>query len=713
MENKKLNNIKLSFILTYFIGNIINTYFLTTQLLNRYISPFRHTFIGELNAILGNFAILLLFVVVINLIFRKVKSKMIALTSVTLVLNLFIFALGFFTLFYGTAFATNALDIFKNPAEGISHGMFTVVLHEIFIYFRILVFVPFVALLIITRLYYKEARITNTNEVNNFKLKPSLTFTLLFVITMFISTYSFQSRFKKSDLPLGSTVSTFAVQNYGVYPFYTANLFGIDFDVTSRSSMDLDEDQELLKAFDRYNKNKTSYQNIIDSKYYSNELYYNQTNNLEISTLNSGDLVNGIFKGKNLVLVHLESINSFLFELEETRARMPFVNELLKESYHFNNYYTSVGMGVSSDAEITVLTGLYPNGHSTLYWDYNDLNFEFDTLPKLFGKKDYQTMGIHGDYEKFYNRDVAYPNFLGFNEPYQSLEKFAEDANMTLKEFQNHLITEGVSGHKSPWVSDLELSRFVTDSITKYNNQNLGYFMFNVHTMPHTPFQFNPYKDTPRVEYDKWDNKISSLTRNYIDYVDYFDETVKKLFIDDEGNNITDTNTVYVFYSDHGSSLKNGDLNILFDKGLHLMEERMKLQQVTAFIYAPSDDLNESNINKGIIKGVQPLVRGHVDLYRTIVDLFDLYTESNFYFGVNGLSDEPTFVIDNRIQDLIVDNPSKNNSYIVSLRNRKNIFPLNTTIDHELLNDIIYFKELSDLLLNDVETYKTLKRLYK
>jgi len=712
MSKEKTNKLKYIFIFSFFVLNIINTYFLTTQMLNKYISPFKHTLIGEVNAIIGNFSILLLFLIIINLIFKKDKNKMIALTAVSFLLNILIFALGFFTLFYGTAFATNALDIFRNPAEGISHGMFGVVMSEFIFNLRFLVFIPSIVLLILLIKYIRLSKRENYNDINvNYKISLSLLLTsaLLFLL----ATITFQASFRKSKLPVGSTVSTYAVQNYGVYPFYAANIFGVDFDITSRKSLEITNDEDLFEAYNKYNKNKSSYINIIDNNTYSNLLKYEPSENLYIENLNEGDPVNGIFKDKNLVLVHMESINNFLLEIEETNSRMKFINAILEESYVFNNYYTSVGMGVSADAELSVLTGLYMNGYSTLYWDYNNRKFDFDTIPKLFNKQNYITLGIHGDHEKFYNRDIAYPEFLEFSEPYQSLDKFASDANMTTSDYVNFLMTEGLQGHISPWVSDLELSEFVVEKLNEYEEDNEKSFIFNVHTMPHTPFQFNPYSNVARPEYDKWNNKISNLTRNYIDYVDYVDETIERLFIDSDGNSRIDENTVYIFYGDHGSSLKNGDLSVLYDRNLNLLEERQILQQVAAFIYAPSSEevtVNGYKINKGLVKGSQNLVRSHIDLYRTIVDLFDLVDETNFYFGVNGLSNEPTFVIDNRIQDLIADDPTTNDNYIVSLRNAKNRFPLNQEINLELLDEIIYFKKLSDLLLNDPEIYQTIKR---
>ena len=65
---------------------------------------------------------------------------------------------------------------------------------------------------------------------------------------------------------------------------------------------------------------------------------------------------------------------------------MPFLNALKTQSVVFENFYTSVGIGVSSDAEIATLTGLYPSGISNLYWqDFNSIKKNIHT--KLFLKR--------------------------------------------------------------------------------------------------------------------------------------------------------------------------------------------------------------------------------------------------------------------------------------------------------------------------------------
>jgi len=93
---KKYNqwSIYFLFIGLFFILNILNTYMLTASILNRYIAPFTHTFLGELNAFLGNFSVLFLIMTVFFTFIKKAKSRMISLLALTFFLNFFIFAMG-------------------------------------------------------------------------------------------------------------------------------------------------------------------------------------------------------------------------------------------------------------------------------------------------------------------------------------------------------------------------------------------------------------------------------------------------------------------------------------------------------------------------------------------------------------------------------------------------------------------------------------------
>jgi len=250
--------------------------------------------------------------------------------------------------------------------------------------------------------------------------------------------------------------------------------------------------------------------------------------------------------------------------------------------------------------------------------------------------------------------------------------------------------------HISPWPSDYLLADTVSNFGNSLAAMNQSFMLFPITMMPHTPFEFDPNgirEDT----YPNYTNLIQDLTLRYLNYADYYDDTMKRFFVDEYDQDQTLDDTVYVFYSDHGSGLKNGDLSILFDKDLNIMEERRILQQIVSFIYVPGTDYvnyGDYQIRKGLLTGTQDLVRSEVDLYRTIIEIFNLPVGKDVYYGVNGLSKEPTFAMDNRLMDVVTDD------VFFSMRNIAKTFPENTAVTDGVYDYIVRFKLLSDLILS-------------
>ena len=700
MKHKNQWSVYFMFLSMFFILNIINTYWLTTQELNRYIAPFRHTFLGEINAFLGNFSILFILMIIGFMIIKKVRGRMIYLLVLTFFLNFLVFGLGVFNMFFGTAFSIPAATIFWNPADGFALGTFFTALLELITYYRILVFFPFGALLTI---YLLADR--NQLKFMYFKvtLQKYLSAILLVSITLFTAIFSYFEQYKIT-LPLNSVKSTYAIQNLGVYPYYLGELIGQPFDLDLVDHLELDSDEKLAEAYQDYNKNQSEYQNFFNGETYGNRLLLSQAvESLTIDeTLKNGDSLHGVLKDKNLVLVHLESLNTFLIESEMTNSRMPFLRALLEQSFYFSNFYNNVGMGVSSDGELSILTGLYPSGDRTLYWEYNKDAFVLDSLISYFGQDGYYKEAIHGDKEKFYNRDLIYPEMYGFDRFY-SLEDFIEDGYNVedgyLYDQSNNLV------HYSPWISDYHLADFTFSHGSQMINEHGKVMLFPVTMMPHTPYEFDPNG----LRYDVYPSiskKVSRVTLNYINYVDYVDDILKRFFISETGEDQTLENSVYIFYSDHGSGIKNGDLDLVMGREISVIETRQVLQKVPAWIYVPGEsfiDYGNFQMRKGLLTGRQEMVRSQVDIYRTIIELFDLPVGSDPYFGVHGMSKEMTFALDNRLMDVVTDD------YFYSMRNPSHIYPLDKKVDEGVYNYILRFKQLSDIIISKGNMQQTIK----
>lgn len=696
---KKYNQIKvyLLFIAVFIFLNITNTFFLTVIHLNRYIAPFEHTVLGNINAFFGNFSVLFFFMLLLFLITKNAKKRMQLLLGFTFILNFLIYTFGLFNLFFGSTFSRTTFIIFKNPAPGIAGGILVQMFLELFTYYRIVVFLPFIILLII---YLLSDRHILKQTLIPFQIKRHFIGGIAAVLILLVTISAYGRQFINT-LPVQSVKSTYAIQNLGVYPYYLGQLFGYQFDVDIRGLLGIDSDDDLVDAVQAYNKNKTSYTNFFNGQTYSNRLTTEQAvNSLFIDpALSSDNNLHGILEGRNLVLIHLESFNYFLLEIEQTNQRLPFLNQLLSESFVFSEFYNNVGMGVSSDAEFSVLTGLYPKGDETIFWEFEHKPYDLKSLTKYFNEEGYYTKAIHGDTEIFYNRRQVYRDMFEFDEFY-ALEDFIEDGYDVEGGYLYD--SESQKIHHSPWISDFHLADMVFEVGDALIQNNQPFMLFPVAMMPHTPFDYDPNGAREDL-YPEWMDDISHLTLKYLNYVDYYDDSIKRFFVDEFNDNQTLENTVYLFYSDHGSGLKNGDLDVLYNRSLETMETRRILQETLAFIYVPGDqviDYGDYQINVGLLKGEQSLVRSQVDLYRTVVELFNLPAGHDVYFGVHGLSHEPTFAMDNRLLDIVFDD------YIFSMRNPYYIFPNSYTVDKEIYQYILEFKLLGDLMLRRADLIK-------
>ncbi len=419
-------------------------------------------------------------------------------------------------------------------------------------------------------------------------------------------------------------------------------------------------------------------------------------------------------------MIHLETFNHFLLEIDVLNERFKYLNELLKESYVFSNFYTNVGIGNSFDAEVSVLAGLNANGTSNIAWEYGNTNsnpyadFNFTTIPKLLKQKDsnYHLESIHGDTKVFYNRDVVHPNMFGFD-AYYALEEFMEDG-------YTHEAFDHDAGN---WVSDRALFAKMNEKITNLKSTNTPFMLFPITMMPHIPYWHDPINGTngsnPEKDllFSEFKGKIDEQTMRYIKYIDYYDELFYRMFVDESGEFMNHGKTAYLFYGDHGSGIANGDLDVLYgndklDIKMSSSELRRTLLRTIAFLYVPGDEKPEygSTFNEGLIKGEQTLVRGQTDLYRTMIDLFNLpISSADYVYGVHGMSNEPTFSIDNKGGDVITD------KFIFSLTS-SNFDEINdgmtlseAEIEYRILvleeirvlkEYIIEFKKYSDLAIN-------------
>lgn len=705
MDNKKAITKYYIFASLFVLFNILSTYIVTTESLNHYITTFNYTAIGVFNSFIGNLTFLLFVIFIINLFTKNLNKRAKTMLIITFILNGFLFWINIFNRFYGTQFTFKAFQIFKNPAGNFGLTIFFEAMKEIVTYFRIILFIPLILLLVVYRRFKLNKEFKGKYVEFNFQRYVShfLTITLM----LFLNLVLFTKTTHKVDI-VESAKPTYASQNLGLYNYLVLNAVGFDYNIEA----DLDT-LEIYDKLNTYNKNYDTYLNKFDNKLYNKSVKIEDINITgDLIESHNDEYLTGILKDYNLSFVHLETFNYFVLENMETKKYLYNLEALLKESYVFDNFYTNVGLGNSSDAELSVLTGLYANGTSTIFWDFDELeeetNFDLQTLPKLFKEENYKTTSYHGNTGDFYNRDNVHHKMLGFDK-FESRDKILNNTNLTLEE-----VIEKYEHDAGIWLSDRFTVEYFNDEMF---NEDEKFFNFLITMLPHTPFYYDPYNPKPKesnMYSDDFVKNVSTLSLKYFNYLKYFNEIIGLFTSDKDGNLHKKDKTAYIFYGDHGTSLKFDDVNYLFNNELSDLEVKQKLLQTLAFIYVPGE--NETtvevsngkkvNLYEGLLKGKQSLVRDQIDLYRTIVDLYDLnIKETDFLFGTHGMSLEPSFALDNKSLNLITDD------FVSNLSNNR-VHYINNQITtkeiNEIKNHVAYFKKYNDYALNN-NLYKDFK----
>lgn len=274
---------------------------------------------------------------------------------------------------------------------------------------------------------------------------------------------------------------------------------------------------------------------------------------------NTKNKYTNVYKDKNLVLVHMESMMNMFIDMKINGVEVtPNLNRLAKEGLYFNNFYPQVSVGTSSDTEFTLNTSLMPALSGTVFVTYYDRNYL--SLEKILKERDYYTFSMHGNNSTMWNRAPMHKS-LGYDKFY-SKEYF----DVT----KENSIGLGISDHDFfaqaiPYLKDIEV-----------NNKN---YMGTMITLTnHTPWDggeaygtFDLTKTVERVNSQTGikETVVDSYLEgtkvgNYIKSVHYADRCLGE-FIDALYENDIFNNTVLVFYGDHDSKLSTKEYNYLYN----------------------------------------------------------------------------------------------------------------------------------------------------
>lgn len=268
-----------------------------------------------------------------------------------------------------------------------------------------------------------------------------------------------------------------------------------------------------------------------------------------------------VFKGKNVLFIHAESIQNFLIDLKiEGKEVTPNLNKLTKEGLYFSKFYPQISIGTSSDTEFTLHTGLMPSSSGTVFVNYYDRTYA--SMPKYFSDEGYYTFSMHANNADYWNRKIMHAN-LGYNDFY------AKDSYVVPDESDPDYIGLGLS--------DKSFFKQIIPILKDIKNKKSPFFGTIITLTNHSPFndleKYDEFKVTMDYSYVNDDGeKVKAEARyleetsmgNYVRSAHYADAALGELFDSLKVNGLLE-NTVIVIYGDHEARLSKKQFERLYN----------------------------------------------------------------------------------------------------------------------------------------------------
>ncbi|RFU60157.1 LTA synthase family protein [Bacillus sp. V59.32b] len=304
----------------------------------------------------------------------------------------------------------------------------------------------------------------------------------------------------------------------------------------------------------------------------------------------------GVAKGKNLVLISMESTQDFVINQKVNGEEItPFLNKLVEESYYFNQIYDQTAQGKTSDSEFMIDTGLYPLSGGSVFVRRPENTFQ--SLPKILKENgNYYAASFHGNDPSFWNREQMYAT-LGYDRFFSKTDYQVTDENS---------VNYGIK--------DIP---FFEQSVEHLENLPEPYYAKLITLTNHFPFLLN-----------EEDQMIAAATTDqgvvnrYITTVRYQDEAIKRLFSGLKAKGMYE-DTVFVLYGDHYGISEKYEAALTDMLGDEPNEvNHTKYRQVPLIIHIPGQSGKTINT-----------MGGEIDIRETLLSLLGIETGEFMSFG--------------------------------------------------------------------------------
>ncbi|MBQ8659912.1 MAG: LTA synthase family protein [Bacilli bacterium] len=418
-----------------------------------------------------------------------------------------------------------------------------------------------------------------------------------------------------------------------------------------------------------------------------------------------------IFKGMNVIFVHMESMQNYLIGMEINGVEItPTMNKLSKEGMYFDNFYSQVSVGTSSDTEFTLNTSLMPALSGTVFVSYSDKHYT--SIPKILSDMGYYTFSSHGNASSMWNRKVMHPN-LGYEE-------------MIFKEYFD--VTDENSVGLG--ISDVDFFKQLQPKLEEIETNNTNYMGTLIQLSNHSPYSetdVNPelynyfgVLDLTNTYIKEENGEKKTVTDDYLQGTElgnylisaHYGDMSLGTFVDYINSSEYYENTVFVFYGDHDARISKTEYQYYYNydrKTGTLYEEgdpeyteydnvAHELNKKTPLIIWTKNEEVRKKINR-----VNHNVMGMYDIMPTIGNMMGF--ENKFALGHDiydiGEDNIVIFPSGNFITNKIYYNNTSGNSRIIPQKD-KNGNVINVDIGEDYINKMKEYAEERLTISNDI-----------
>ena len=410
--------------------------------------------------------------------------------------------------------------------------------------------------------------------------------------------------------------SNLTVNNYGVVVYIFLDIKNQITGITSEDILRIEgtKEEEIPVAEEEvpvdYTRSidDTAWRTLMDNT--SNSTYNTINNYLINRNITPKNEYTGMFKGKNLIVILMESVNEISIY---NKDYFPTLYKMYNEGISFKNNYSPRNNCSTGNNEMTSLTSLFSINNTCTTNTYRS-NKYYQAVFNVFNREGYTTRAFHDYTQKFYYRATILPNMgagkyygveaLGI--PYSQTYTEADDKDMFIAAKQYYMSEDpfmvyfaSVTPHQSYTSSQTCSDRY-----------------------------FKKYRDLGYSEY---------LSR-YLSKMQVFDEALKELLDELEAEGKLDDTVIALFCDHFPYGLTDNDINDFYNKngaGYNINRNSVTNKNVDKTPMIIYNSAMESPIQVTDYTTI-------IDLLPTLLNLFDVNYDPRLYLGTDALS--PTHV---------------------------------------------------------------------